>query len=266
MAQVNPRLAAGVGVASVFLLLGGPGVATAIADPGGSHSDRGGSSDRGRGGDNHGSRGHGPRNGHGNGPGGGGSSQILDTSRVGTTGGSNTARSGSDSARSGAIASIEAPQSRVGNNRQDVAGPVSDTPAADPVIATPGIAALPSGSGSDVARTGEFTPPRVTIGNGRLPGTLTVDPKPRWQPQAPWSPPAAEPPPPPPPAPPAPPAPWTFRIPVPSLNGESGLPTPVDWSDPLWGLAGLLLIPAAGAAVGYRQARAAHAAERLGSP
>jgi len=34
----------------------------------------------------------------------------------------------------------------------------------------------------------------------------------------------------------------------------------------MWGLAGLLLIPAAGAALGYRQARAAHAAERLRRP
>jgi hypothetical protein len=34
--------------------------------------------------------------------------------------------------------------------------------------------------------------------------------------------------------------------------------------DPLWGVAGLLLIPAAGAILGYRQARASHAAAELG--
>lgn len=35
-----------------------------------------------------------------------------------------------------------------------------------------------------------------------------------------------------------------------------------DWNS-LWGIAGLLLIPAAGAALGYRQARAAQTAERI---
>ncbi|HZN81318.1 MAG TPA: hypothetical protein VFC01_16755, partial [Mycobacterium sp.] len=34
--------------------------------------------------------------------------------------------------------------------------------------------------------------------------------------------------------------------------------------EPLWGVAGLLLIPAAGAILGYRQARGAHAAAELG--
>jgi hypothetical protein len=33
---------------------------------------------------------------------------------------------------------------------------------------------------------------------------------------------------------------------------------------PMWAVAGLLLIPAAGAILGYRQARAADAAARLG--
>jgi hypothetical protein len=35
-------------------------------------------------------------------------------------------------------------------------------------------------------------------------------------------------------------------------------------ADPLWGIAGLLLIPAAGAVLGYRQARGARAAAELG--
>ncbi len=47
MARLNPRLAAGVGVVTAFLLLGGP-AAAAIAYPGGEHSDRGHSSDRGK--------------------------------------------------------------------------------------------------------------------------------------------------------------------------------------------------------------------------
>jgi hypothetical protein len=35
-------------------------------------------------------------------------------------------------------------------------------------------------------------------------------------------------------------------------------------ADPLWGVAGLLLIPAAGAVLGYRQARGSQAAAQLG--
>ena len=50
MPRLNPRLAAGVGVLTAFLLLGGP-AAAAIAYPGGGYSDRGHSSD---GGDGHG--------------------------------------------------------------------------------------------------------------------------------------------------------------------------------------------------------------------
>jgi hypothetical protein len=42
-----------------------------------------------------------------------------------------------------------------------------------------------------------------------------------------------------------------------------GVAAATDWSNPLWGLAGLLLIPAVAAALGYRQARAAQAAVRL---
>jgi hypothetical protein len=50
---------------------------------------------------------------------------------------------------------------------------------------------------------------------------------------------------------------------APVLTQQLGVSEEVDWSDPLWGLTGLLLIPAAGAILGYRQARAAHAADRL---
>ena len=42
MAQANLRRAAGVGVVAAFLLVGGPSVAMAIADPGGSHSGHSG--------------------------------------------------------------------------------------------------------------------------------------------------------------------------------------------------------------------------------
>src|SRR5262245_62024016 len=68
VAQVNLRLAAGVGVVAACLLVGGPTAAVAIADPGGhgSHSGRG-------------------NNGNGNGNGNGGSSS---NNRGGSGGGS----------------------------------------------------------------------------------------------------------------------------------------------------------------------------------
>jgi hypothetical protein len=49
----------------------------------------------------------------------------------------------------------------------------------------------------------------------------------------------------------------------PDVATELGVAPAADLSEPLWGLAGLLLIPAAGAALGFRQARATQAAERL---
>ncbi|ODQ84508.1 hypothetical protein BHQ17_27130 [Mycolicibacterium holsaticum] len=67
----------------------------------------------------------------------------------------------------------------------------------------------------------------------------------------------------PPPEPPPPPAAWVHRFHAPPAMPR---PLPVaptaDWNS-LWGIAGLLLIPAAGAALGYRQARAAQTAERI---
>jgi hypothetical protein len=44
---------------------------------------------------------------------------------------------------------------------------------------------------------------------------------------------------------------------------QLGVAPATDWSNPLWGIAGLLLIPAAGAVLGYRQARATQAMDRL---
>jgi hypothetical protein len=132
-----------------------------------------------------------------------------------------------------------------------------------------GAAGSPDRSGSDRADVpnARFTPPRVTLGNGRTPGIRRGESEPRWQAPVPQPSPAAPPapaaPPPPPPAP-APPPLWVNRLPAaPSLTQQSGVAAEANWSDPLWGLTGLLLIPAAGAVLGYRQARAAHAADRL---
>jgi hypothetical protein len=119
--------------------------------------------------------------------------------------------------------------------------------------------------GSDYSRdpTGAFKPPKVTFGDGRTPGVQDADPEPRWRGGG------AE------PAPPPPPPPTTVVVdiaPPPSTNRAPRSPVirqlivapAAESTDPLWGVAGLLLIPAAGAVLGYRQARAAEAVAKLG--
>jgi len=123
---------------------------------------------------------------------------------------------------------------------------------------------------SDERPSSDFSPnspapsraPKVTFGDGRSPGVQDRGPEPRWG----WS--APEPAPPPPP-------PQVITVP---LNPPTVKPAPqhpgvvqqlvvaptAGIADPLWGMAGLLLIPAAGAVLGYRQARGAHAAAELG--
>lgn len=255
MARLSPRLTACVGVIAAFLLMGGTAT-VAVADPGGSHSDRGNSVDRG--------------NGDGNGRGG---SDRGDDDRVGTGGG------GVGDVDQGGV---ERPEARFGSGRVDAADVADLAPnlAADSdndgaasrsaeggasVFGGVGAGRTPGGSGTDRAGVpgARFDPPRVTFGNGRTPGTQQRDSEPQWR--APVAEPApAAPPPPPPPAPAPAPAPsWVGRIPAAPVLTQMGEPRPADWSDPLWGVAGLLLIPAAGAVLGYRQARAAHAAERL---
>jgi hypothetical protein len=113
-----------------------------------------------------------------------------------------------------------------------------------------------------------FQAPRVTIGNGRTPGTHVPHPGPAPKavllhdtlvspaavPPVPALPVAIEIniPPLPPPLPPV------ERIrPAKVLTGQFGSSTTDTVTDPLAGLAGLILIPAIGAVLGYRQARAA---------
>jgi hypothetical protein len=109
--------------------------------------------------------------------------------------------------------------------------------------------------------TGAFKPPKVTFGDGRAPGVQDTDPEPRWRGGAP------EPAPPPPP--PATevvdifPGPRIDRTPKPIIRQLIVAPA-AELTDPMWGVAGLLLIPAAGAILGYRQARAAEAVAKLG--
>jgi hypothetical protein len=110
--------------------------------------------------------------------------------------------------------------------------------------------------GSQTASAGS---PRVVVGNGRSPGLRDRDSEPvreTWAPEVvPPVPVAIEvtaPPPPPPPLPPV------ERIQPPRLVVEKMVTPKTDTTtDPLFGLAGLILIPAVGAVLGYRQARAA---------
>ena len=117
-----------------------------------------------------------------------------------------------------------------------------------------------SGSDHIGAPTVSVRSPRVVVGNGRSPGLQAGDPEPvRENPVIPEIVPPAVPvaievtvPPLPPPLPPV------ERIQPPQLVvGELGTAKVDTTTDPLFGLTGLILIPMVGAALGYRQARAA---------
>ena len=114
-----------------------------------------------------------------------------------------------------------------------------------------------SGSDHIGAPTVSVRSPRVVVGNGRSPGLQAGDPEPvRENPEIvpPAVPVAIEVtiPPLPPPLPPV------ERIQPPRLVvGELGTAKIDTTTDPLFGLTGLILIPMVGAALGYRQARAA---------
>lgn len=122
--------------------------------------------------------------------------------------------------------------------------------------------AVRPGSDYSPAPSATFEPPKVTFGDGRTPGVQAPASEPRWWGSA--SEPAPPPPPPPPPPAPviAPPKPTPPRVHAPVAEQLVVAPTSTV-HDPLFGLAGLLLIPAAGAVLGYRQARAAQGAEKL---
>jgi hypothetical protein len=268
VAGVNPRLAAGVGVLSVFLLFGGAGATIVSADPGNSHSDRGNASSK----DNNGSKGsdRGPGNsgrGNGNANSTKGNSESIGSNNTNRNGGSHHASdtsAGSDD---------DAPKVRVGSGREDqvsstagIAGTEAVTGEDPGATGTTGSSLEPGSDHPSAAGPGTYEPPTVeppavTFGNGRTPGTrdnILLPPA-----QAPVQQPAAELPPPPPAPAPSPPS-WVDRIAAPlAPTKQLGVEPAADLSDPLWGIAGLLLIPAAGAVLGYRQARASQAVERL---
>jgi hypothetical protein len=219
--QTNLRLTVGVGVVAASLLVGGPSVAVAIADPGGGssgHSDNRKGSDDGNGSDND-DRG-GSRSG----------SDLSDDND------NSVSRSGTSSGSEGR------PSTRVGSGRES--GTSDQRPSSDYSPDPP-----------------QFKKPKVTFGDGRTPGVQAPDTEPRWRGGAPE------------PAPPPPPEVITVPLNPPMVSPVRETPGVVrqlvvapasGLGDPLWGAAGLLLIPAAGAILGYRQARGAHAAAELG--
>ncbi len=225
MAQANLRLAAGVGVVAACLLVGGPSAAVVIADPGGNSRH----SHNGKGSDS-------------NGRGGSRSGSDWSDSNI-----NNGSRGGTDSdsdSRGGTTSNTDGrPSSRVGSGRE--AGTSDERPSSDYSPDLPG----------------QVKAPKVTFGDGRTPGVQDHDPEPRWHGPAPA------------PAPPPPPQVITVPLNPPTVSPVREQPGVVQrlavaptagLEDPLWGVAGLLLLPAAGAILGVRQARAAQAAAELG--
>lgn len=144
-------------------------------------------------------------------------------------------------ARSG-TSSDRRPSSRVGSGRES--GTSDQRPSSD----------------FSTDRPGQGNAPKVTFGDGRTPGVQAPATEPRWRGGAPE------------PAPPPPPEVITVPLNPPTISPVRETPGVVQQlivaptagiADPLWGVAGLLLIPAAGAVLGYRQARGAHAAAEL---
>ena len=157
----------------------------------------------------------------------------------------NSRGSGGHDNRSSIAGTIERPSIRVGSGRDS--GSSTERPSSDYSPGSP-----------------EFKKPKVTFGNGRTPAVRDNDPEPRWSWSAPE--PAAPPPPPPPQVITVPLTPPMISpvIPPPGVVQQLVVAPTAGVVDPLWGVAGLLLIPAAGAILGYRQARGAHAAAELG--
>lgn len=251
VAHSTVRIAAGAGVVAASLLIVGPNPAPAFADKPDYSNDeyRSGSS----------------------GPGGlvkRGANVVKDVIN-----GVNNAAAGT-----AAKPNTDPPKMELGSDSQDlmVQGFAPEPQMAMRSVAVPEppvgdnlAAAVPGGGGSDYSgqSVSAFTSPRVTIGNGRTPGTHTVQ-----RPSAPEgllpyealgaadAVPAAL------PAPAAieinisplpPPSPVERIGPAQLVVGEFGYGTADTVTDPLAGVAGLFLIPAIGAVLGYRQARAA---------
>jgi hypothetical protein len=251
VAYSTVRFAAGAGVLAASLLIAGPNPAHAVADK-------------------HGSGAHAKNDSRKNGSGGpvgdvqpGVAMQVADTDNDSnpdlTPPSMNLSVGGSD---------LEDPAVVTGLGTESLtalrSAAVVEQPAGDNVSA----AAPRAGSGYSGRPLATLRAPKVVVGNGRTPGTHVPMPGPAAEavltddamvspaaiPAAPGVPAAIEInfPPLPPPMPPV------ERIrPAHLTVGEYGTGTTDTVADPLAGVAGLVLIPAIGAVLGYRQARAA---------
>lgn len=258
MAQTSVRIAAGAGVVAASLLIVGPNPAEAGADKQGSghNSDYRANGSGGQGSYSN----RGPAN---------FVNDVVDGFSA-ITGFTKPAKPsldppkmdlGSSSGDSGDFLAVQSVEPEGQTALRSAA--VAEAPVGDNIAA----AALPGGGGSGYAgqAAAAFRAPRVTIGNGRTPGRNVAKPQaarymqdslvaPGGLPAAPSTPAAIEInlPPLPPPLPPV------ERIGAAELAvGQFGTGTTDTVTDPLAGVAGLILIPAIGAVLGYRQARAA---------
>jgi hypothetical protein len=292
MARSRLRAAAGAGTIAAFLLLGSAAIPVVAADPGHSHggngSHRGGDS---RGGDDRdlgrgdGRRGERDRDDDGGWKRGGdavgprrasGPDRTIDRSglepddgvaRIGALEPSRTessTRSGTTTSRSAVGSDSSASLSEAPITVRSVEGLAPPAPLPPNPTGTVGPALPVSGGGGASPATVGAPPiarPRVTVGNGRAPGILTG----RRAKAPTWEIPVASPAVPPPVVTPQLPPPYRLEVTpaermVASLWAAAapGLPGGL-----LFGLAGLILAPIAGAWLGVRQARASKAAAQL---
>jgi hypothetical protein len=234
VARPSSRFAVCAGVAVAVLLIGAPGAAVAVADPGGSgahsnHADGGNQSERG------GNTGRHQSERGGNSAGGRAADQTPNLGNTGPRATAGTARSDtvSGNTSSDQVAEPSAPQ---GSTTVDGSAATPEAPPAPPVVRF--------GDG----RSPRYEQPVDPPGRSGAPAVAPV--------QAPSSAVVATPPG----------RSWIDRHLSPSalLQLDGGPSGPL--TDPLLGLAGLVLLPAAAAVLGYRQAKAAQAARALGRP
>jgi hypothetical protein len=277
VARSSIRLAAGTGAVVGFLLIGGTAIPIVAADPGHSHGDNHsgrGDNDSRRGGDGDGpgqGRGSQGRDGQGGyGRQGDGRGDRDDDWGRGDSGGSSdraTSRTGGSSRvaddSSSEVVTSDSVAARTATVTTSSPNARVATTAAVPAAPTPPDGDRGSDSNAAAIAAGEaatpFTPPPVRIGDGRSPGILTdlrestpsrAGSGPTYVAST-----TVAPPPGPAPLPPSPPQPLLRTVESLWAAAEPARPDGI-----LWGIAGLLLAPIAGAWLGYRQARASKAA------
>ena len=265
MAHADVRIALSAGLISAALTIGGPCIAAASADPGhsGTSHSKHGDSHRDRQYDRHGQGGTSPDDDR-FGDRDDGNRRARDSyqggvDRDGWEGRYDDAPTKGDYEGSGGyqVASRPAAQPTTTSRNTTITGDA--TPNDTPPSVEPG-------GGGSVPQGGVAAPleaPRVTFGNGRTPGVLKTAPGDTANVVNPV--PASA------PAPPPPPAPESPSAALMAVEPESqefidriwAPLRPTFGSGLLFGLAGLVLMPLSGVWLGYRQARAARAAEHL---